>query len=105
MESHPDFNTWVTASISSEPKMTSAKGTLQRDSVLDIVDQSPQEIYHDGAVKIRSNHFFLGFTTIEHPGDPLIAKYTYFYHAVMQVSINSCGIIQASIVGAGSTVV
>src|SRR3989339_530232 len=38
MESHPDLSTWATASISSEPKTTSARGTCQQDSVSDIVN-------------------------------------------------------------------
>jgi hypothetical protein len=33
-------------------------------------DLGPLEIYHDGAVKIRPDHLFLAFTTIEHLGDP-----------------------------------
>src|SRR5208337_459571 len=38
MESQPDLRTAVTASISSGPRVTSARGTFQRDSALDIVD-------------------------------------------------------------------
>jgi len=29
-------------------------------------DLGPLEIYHDGAVKIRPDHLFPAFTTIEH---------------------------------------
>ena len=52
------------------------------------------EIDHDGPVKIRPDYLFLAFTTIEHLGDPLIAKYISLYHIVMLFPINSCGIIQ-----------
>jgi hypothetical protein len=52
------------------------------------------EIYHDGPVKIRPNHLFLAFTTIEHLKAPQFTKYISLYHIVMTISLNSCGIIQ-----------
>jgi len=33
-------------------------------------DLGALEIYHDGSVKIRPDHLFLTFTTIEHFGPP-----------------------------------